>query len=139
MAETQNISRPNDTRRAPTLGRLETVPLRQVWPHEANDFTPWLAEPDNLSLLADTLNLDELQVQGTEVPVGNFSIDILALDVEGVLDDIDKVDVPIILTDRIVEEGGNAPMNRPEHIFPLLQHAAIIDIRDNRHRAYGSR
>src|SRR6516165_3986110 len=65
------------------LGRLETVPLRQLWPHEANDFTPWLAEPDNLSLLADTLNLDELQVQGTEVPVGNFSIDILALDVEG--------------------------------------------------------
>jgi hypothetical protein len=66
-----------------TLGRLEPVPLRQVWPHEAIDFTPWLAEPDNLSLLADTLNLDELQVQGTEVPVGNFSIDILARDVEG--------------------------------------------------------
>ncbi len=52
----------------------------------------------------------------------------LAHDVEGVLDDIDKVDVPIILTDRRVEEGGNAPMNRPEHIFPLLQYAAIIDI-----------
>jgi len=52
----------------------------------------------------------------------------LARDVEGVLDDIDKVDVPIILTDRIVEEGGNAPINRAEHVLPLLQYAAIIDI-----------
>jgi hypothetical protein len=25
------------------LGRLEPVPVRDVWPHEANDFTPWLA------------------------------------------------------------------------------------------------
>jgi hypothetical protein len=65
------------------LGRLEPVPLREVWPHEANDFTPWLAEPDNLALLGETLRLGDLQVQGTEVPVGNFSIDILARDIEG--------------------------------------------------------
>jgi hypothetical protein len=60
------------------LGRLVSVPLREVWAHESNDFTPWLAEPENLSLLADTLNLGPLQLQGTEVPVGNFFIDILA-------------------------------------------------------------
>jgi Domain of unknown function (DUF4268) len=64
------------------LGRLVSVPLRQVWAHEANDFTPWLAQPDNLRLLAEGLGLDELQVQGTEVPVGNFAIDILARDRE---------------------------------------------------------
>jgi hypothetical protein len=65
------------------LGRLEPVPLREVWPHEAKDFTPWLAEPDNLALLAVTVGLGELRVQGTEVPVGSFYIDILARDIEG--------------------------------------------------------
>ena len=33
-----------------TLVRLVPVPIREVWPHEANDFTPWLAEPDNISV-----------------------------------------------------------------------------------------
>jgi hypothetical protein len=65
------------------LGRVESVALRQVWPHEANDFTPWLAEAENLSLLAETLRLGDLQVQGIEVPVGNFFIDLLARDLEG--------------------------------------------------------
>jgi hypothetical protein len=68
---------------APTLGRLISVSIREVWAHEAKDFTPWLAEPDNLSLLAETLQLGDIQVQGTEVPVGNFFIDILARDIEG--------------------------------------------------------
>lgn len=66
-----------------TLGRLESVPLRQVWPLEARDFTPWLADPENLSLLADTLQLGELELQGTEVRVGNFKLDVLARDIEG--------------------------------------------------------
>jgi hypothetical protein len=67
----------------PPLGRLVSVPLREVWAHEAKDFTPWLADGESLALLADTLRLGELQLQGTEVSVGNFSIDILARDIEG--------------------------------------------------------
>lgn len=36
------------------LGKLKEIKdLRKVWPHEALDFTPWLAEEDNLALLAD--------------------------------------------------------------------------------------
>jgi hypothetical protein len=46
-----------------TLGRLISVPLREVWANEANDFTPWLAEAENLGLLAETLGLGVLQVQ----------------------------------------------------------------------------
>ena len=65
------------------LGRLESVPLRDVWPHEAHDFTPWLARPENLALLAETLDLGELSDMRTEVPVGSFFIDILAKDEQG--------------------------------------------------------
>jgi RecB family endonuclease NucS len=57
--------------------------LREVWPRENSDFTPWLADPENLSLLADTLNLGALQFEGTEVQAGNFRIDILARDDNG--------------------------------------------------------
>ena len=37
------------------LSRLEPIELRDIWPNEAADFTPWLAEEENLDLLAGTL------------------------------------------------------------------------------------
>lgn len=40
------------------LGVLKEIKdLRKVWTHEALDFTPWLAEDDNLALLADAVGL----------------------------------------------------------------------------------
>ena len=40
------------------LGKLKEIKdLRKVWLHEALDFTPWLAEEDNLALLADAVGL----------------------------------------------------------------------------------
>mgnify|MGYP001070955571 CR=1 FL=1 len=33
------------------LSKLERVPLREAGQHEANDFTPWLAEEDNRNTL----------------------------------------------------------------------------------------
>lgn len=64
----------------PKLGRLEKVALREVWPHEAGDFTPWLAQDHNLTLLGDTLGL-ELVLEAQEQAVGSFKADILAKDV----------------------------------------------------------
>ncbi len=62
------------------LGRLEKVSLRDIWPHEAGDFTPWLAQDHNLALLGDTLGL-ELVLEAQEQEVGPFKADILAKDV----------------------------------------------------------
>ena len=57
------------------LGALERVKVRDVWEHEAADFTPWLAE--KISLLAETIGLDELEVEAQEKNVGPFRADIL--------------------------------------------------------------
>ena len=59
------------------IGRIDWVDIATVWPHEANDFTPWLAA--NLMLLGEELGM-ELELEGTEVPIGNFFLDILARD-----------------------------------------------------------
>lgn len=62
------------------LGKLREIKdLRKVWPHEALDFTPWLAEEDNLALLADAVGL-EITIDETESSVGDFSVDIYAME-----------------------------------------------------------
>lgn len=58
------------------LGRLHRVAQpREIWPGEATDFTPWLAA--NLDVLADELGIP-LTLEATEVPVGEFRLDIKA-------------------------------------------------------------
>lgn len=60
------------------LAKLKEIKdLRKVWPHEALDFTPWLAEEENLSILADAVGL-EITVNETESSVGDFNVDIFA-------------------------------------------------------------
>lgn len=65
----------------PAPGRLVSLPAREVWGDEARVFTPWLAR--HLDLLADALQLSELELQGIEVIVGDFRLDILANDTTG--------------------------------------------------------
>ena len=49
---------------------------------EQHEFTPWLANEENIGKLADAIGL-ELQVEGIEIPVGPFAADILAKDSSG--------------------------------------------------------
>ena len=65
------------TRPLPTLGRLIDVPVRDAFPHEAWDMTPWLAA--NLDRIADAIGVP-LENPDTEVPVEGFAADILAED-----------------------------------------------------------
>ena len=51
------------------LGKITYVEdLRGVWKNEANDFTKWLAQEENINLLGEELGLS-LQVQETEAGV----------------------------------------------------------------------
>lgn len=61
------------------LGRLQKVELRDVFSDEARDFTPWLAQEENLKLLGDTIGLD-LSLESQEKDVGPFRADILCKD-----------------------------------------------------------
>lgn len=64
------------------LGKFKKVALREIWKHEALDFTNWLALDENLELLSDVLETGIVNAQ-TEVGVGKFSVDILAEDENG--------------------------------------------------------
>jgi hypothetical protein len=59
------------------FGEIKSVDIREMWPNEARDFTPWLA--DNIDRLSDALGMD-LEVTAREADVGDFSLDLLAKD-----------------------------------------------------------
>jgi len=62
------------------IGRITRVPLREVWKHEALDFTRWLEE--NLDLLSEVTGLT-LENATREQSAGDFSVDLVAEDSNG--------------------------------------------------------
>jgi hypothetical protein len=59
------------------ISKIKQIDLRKAWSHEAIDFTNWLAEEENLTLLSDEIGIDLKLIQ-TEASVGKFNVDILA-------------------------------------------------------------
>jgi len=59
------------------LSKLNKVELREVWGHEAIDFTNWLARQENLEALGEEIGID-IKLIKTEADVGRFNVDILA-------------------------------------------------------------
>ena len=92
------------------LGRIERIDdLREAWPHESNDFTPWLAE--HISELGDALGL-EIELQEQEAQVGTFYLDLLARE---------------SVTDRtVIIENQLEPTNH-DHLGKLLTYAGGYD------------
>jgi len=62
------------------IGKIQRVPLREVWKHEAHDFTRWLQE--NIDVLNEVLDLN-LSSPEREQSTGNFNVDIVAEDGNG--------------------------------------------------------
>ena len=60
------------------LGKIKRITdLRSIWPHEANDFTKWLADEHNLAKLGEEIGI-ELELEERESSVGNFNVDLYA-------------------------------------------------------------
>jgi hypothetical protein len=64
------------------LGELKLVELRRLWTHEAKNFTPWLAQPENMARLSAAIGVG-LEVENTEVACGPYAADILARTTSG--------------------------------------------------------
>ena len=96
----------------PPLSKLERVPVREAWKHEASDFTPWLAEEDNLQALAEALGISELELVATEHEVGDFKLDILCTD----------GDQQVIIENQLEETDH-------KHLGQILAYAAGVDAR----------
>lgn len=94
------------------LSKLERVPLREAWKHEANDFTPWLAERDNLDALAQALGISELELVATEHWVGDFKLDILCTD----------GDQQVVIENQLAETDH-------KHLGQILAYAAGVGAR----------
>jgi len=62
------------------IGKIERVPLRDVWKHEAYDFTQWLQ--DNIDVLNNVIDIN-LSNPEREQNAGNFNVDIVAEDDSG--------------------------------------------------------
>ena len=62
------------------IGRIERVPLREVWKHEALDFTTWLEQ--NIDILNEITDLNISNVE-RETTAGTFSVDLVAEDGDG--------------------------------------------------------
>ncbi len=61
------------------LSRLKKVDLRKIWKSESRDFTPWLAQEDNIKILGDELGIEiDPDTIETEVKIGSFNADIVA-------------------------------------------------------------
>ena len=91
------------------LGNIENVDLRSVWPNEAGDFTPWLAE--HADLLGAALGMD-IEIEQREASVGAFSLDLLGREVG---------------SDRVVIVENQFGRTDHNHLGQLLTYAAGLD------------
>lgn len=90
------------------MGVIREKKVRDLWDHEARDFTPWLAE--NIDLLGRALQMDLEHVQ-TEAPVGRFFLDILAKDV--------RRDLKVVIENQLEQTDHS-------HMGQLLTYAADL-------------
>lgn len=93
------------------IGRLEKVDLRTLWKKEDRDFTPWLAQEENIKLLSAAIGFD-LQVIKQEESVGSFRADILCKD--------NLSDNYIVIENQLERTDHN-------HLGQLITYAAGLD------------
>jgi hypothetical protein len=91
------------------FGEIKRLKPKDIWPDEARNFTPWLA--DNLPLLGEAIGMD-LELTGREAAVGDFSCDLLARDLG---------------RDRIVVIENQFGPTDHDHLGKILTYAAGLE------------
>jgi hypothetical protein len=89
------------------IGKIERVPLRDLWKHEAYDFTTWLQ--DNIDVLNDVLG-SSLSNPEREQSVGSFNVDLVAEDEAG---------NPVIIENQLEKSDHN-------HLGKLITYLTAI-------------
>ncbi len=92
----------------PTLGKLETLSLRELWRNEERDFTPWLVQ--NIDQLSELLGV-QIIVEQAEKRVGRYERDILGRTENG----------SIVIVENQLEGTDHT------HLGQLLTYAAGLD------------
>jgi hypothetical protein len=92
------------------VGKMEKVPLREVWKNEAKDFSSWLF--DNLEVLGDEIDLRLSPVE-KERDVGSFAADIVAEDDSG----------QKVLIENQLEKTDH------DHLGKILTYVANLDVK----------
>ena len=90
------------------IDTLIPVHVRDIWPNEAADFTPWLR--DNARILGEVLGT-ELFLEGMEAPVGRYSADLVFRD----------------SSDRIVVVENMFGSTDHDHLGKLITYSAGLD------------
>jgi hypothetical protein len=93
------------------FGELKKALVREHWPNEEYDFTPWLAKPENIAQLADAVGL-ELEVDTVEKECGPYFADILAKE-SG--------------SDKYVIIENQFGKTNHDHLGKLLTYAAVLN------------
>ena len=92
------------------IGRIRRIGLREVWSHEALDFTTWLE--DNAEVLAEAAGIQLSGVE-REQPAGAFSVDLIAEDEDG---------RPVVIENQLEKSDH-------DHLGKLLTYLVAIQAR----------
>jgi hypothetical protein len=90
------------------IGKIQRVPIKEVWRNEAYDFTPWLR--DNIDILNDILSFSLISAE-SEQSAGSFSVDIVAEDDSG---------NPVIIENQFGKSDH-------DHLGKLLTYLTVIE------------
>ena len=93
------------------LGRITKINPREIWKHEALDFTQWLVKEENIEILSDELGIS-IENTRAEEAAGRFNVDIVA--------DSSDLDSKIIIENQLERTDH-------KHLGQLLTYASAFD------------
>ena len=110
------------------IAKIERVSLRDVWPHEAYDFTQWLEE--NIDVLSEAIDRNIVNAEREKKTESTLSVDLVAVDeagssiiIENQLEKSDHDHLGKLITYLTAMQANTAvwivAVPRPEHVAAL--------------------